>query len=207
MRVLLVRHGESEGNASGIIQGRLDYGLTAAGRAQAECVADYLAAQGVTRIVSSPLLRAHQTAEIIAARLGLPIEPDPRLQEYDIGAISGLSPAQVRERFPEVISSWQKGLRPHYPGAEDRDAFHVRVRDVLEHLADSDGTVLGVTHGGVIASACHTVIGLEQERGGLFETANCAVTEVTRDRSGRLVLTRTNDTCHLGRLLTLVDRG
>jgi broad specificity phosphatase PhoE len=207
MRILLVRHGESEGNASGIVQGHMDFGLTALGRLQAARLAEHLANEGAVRIVSSPLRRAWETADILSQRLALPIEPDARLQEHDVGAISGLNAAQIRERFPEIIAAWQKGIRPTFPGAEEREAFHRRVRAALDHLATFDETVIAVAHGGVIASICYAIVGADTSRRGLFETANCAVTEVTKDRAGRLVLARMNDTCHLDDLVTTVDRG
>lgn len=207
MRLFLVRHGESEGNASGIVQGRLDFGLTDAGREQARLAAEHLASHPVERLVSSPLRRARETAEVIADRLGLSVEFDDALQEYDMGVVSGLDARQIRERFPDVLAAWQKGIRPRFPGAEDRADFHARVRATLDRLTAIDGPVVAVAHGGVIASICYAVVGADPERRGLFETANCAITEVSRDRAGRLVLARVNDTCHLEGLVTLADRG
>jgi broad specificity phosphatase PhoE len=207
MRLLLVRHGESEGNASGIIQGRLDFGLTPTGIEQARHVANHLSRDGLARIVSSPLKRAWQTAEIISDVLAVPIEADDDLLEYDVGAVSGLRAPEIREKFPEIMAAWQKGIRPVFPGAEDRAHFHVRVRGALDRLCAGDETVLAVTHGGVISSICYAVVGAHPDRRGLFETANCAVTEVVKDRSGRLALARANDTCHLDGLVTVVDRG
>ena len=207
MRLLLVRHGESEGNASGIVQGRLDYGLTELGRQQAAQVAEYLAREPVDHLVSSPLKRAWQTAEAIGERLGVMPRAEPDLQEYDVGAISGLSGPQIREKFPEVIAQFQKGLRPDFPGAEGRDVFHARVRALIDRLTEQDQTTVAVAHGGVVGAVCYYVLGLDVTRRGMFETANCAVTEITRDRVGRLVLSRANDTCHLEGLVTVADRG
>jgi broad specificity phosphatase PhoE len=207
VRLILVRHGESEGNAGGIVQGRLDFGLTARGMEQARLAAEYLAGHSLDRLASSPLRRARETAEVFAERLGLPLEFDDALQEYDMGAVSGLNAGQIRERFPEIVAAWQKGIRPAFPGAEDRTAFHARVRTALDRLTALDEAVVAIAHGGVVASMCYAVVGAEPDRRGLFETANCAITEITRDRSGRLVLARVNDTCHLEGRVTFADRG
>jgi broad specificity phosphatase PhoE len=185
----------------------MDFGLTERGIAQARETAEVLAAEGVQRLLASPLKRAWQTAEIIGARLGLESEPEPDLQEYDVGAISGLSAPQIREKFPEIVASWQKGIRPAFPGAEDRDVFHARVHGTLERLRKKDETSVLVTHGGVVISVCYAVLGIDVNRRGLLEAANCGITEVTVDRGGRLVLNRMNDTCHLDGMVTVVDRG
>ena len=64
-----------------------------------------------------------------------------------------------------------------------------------------------VAQGGVISLLCFLVTGVEMRRTGVFESANCGITEVVRDRAGRLVLRRHNDTCHLDGLVTRADRG
>ena len=207
MTLYLIRHGESEGNASGVIQGRLDFGLTGLGRDQAQATADRLAGMGVHHIVTSPLRRAFETASIIAGGVGRPVAADPDLQEYDIGAASGLTGPQLRERFPEIVAEYQKGLLPVFPGEEGREPFTNRVVAALDRLLSLDGTVVAVAHGGVVAAICMHVVGLPKERRGSFEAANCAITEVTRDRAGRMVLVRHNDTCHLDGIVTAVDRG
>jgi broad specificity phosphatase PhoE len=197
MRLVFVRHAESEGNARGVAQGLLDFGLTDAGRAQAEALAVRLKARTVDRLVSSPLRRSAETAAVIAAALGLTVEFDDGLKEYDIGEVSGLTGAQIRERYPEVIAAYQKGIRPAFPGEEGREAFDLRVQAVLGRLQEHEGTVVAVAHGGVITAVCALVAGIETRRLGAFEMANCAITEIGRDRAGRLVLLRQNDTCHL----------
>ena len=206
MRLILIRHGESEGNAGGFVQGRLDFGLTALGRLQAHATAERFAPESVDRIVSSPLLRASETASIIGASMGKSVEHEPGLMEYDMGAASGLTGVQIREKFPEVIAQFQKGLRPSFPGEEGREAFHARVRAVLDRFSATTETVIAVAHGGVVGAVCQMVVGLDSSRRGAFEAANCSITEIGLDRLGRMVLLRQNDTCHLD-VVTAVDRG
>lgn len=207
MRLLLVRHGQSTGNSSGVIQGHLDFELSELGLQQARATAKRLADEQVDRIVSSPLRRAVDTAGLIAESLGLAVETDPALLEYNIGMIAGLTGAQVRERHPEVVEAYRRGERPVLPGEEGRDVFLKRVSGALEVLRESGQTVVAVAHGGVIGAFCYTALGLDYRLPGMFEVANCSITEIRLDRSGRLVLQRHNDTCHLGELTTVLDAG
>jgi broad specificity phosphatase PhoE len=207
MRLILIRHGESEGNASGVIQGRMDFGLSPTGLLQARATAAHLAALEVDRVVTSPLRRAADTAETIAGPLGQSVVHMPELMEYDIGEASGLSNAELRERFPDVFGAYTTGRRPTFPGEEGRDTFNARLQAALGELGAMGGTTVAVAHGGVISSLCHIVVGLDTHRPGAFHVANCSITEVVRDRAGRLVLARHNDTCHLEGIETFADRG
>ncbi len=207
MRLLIVRHGQSEGNASGVIQGHLDFGLSELGWRQAEATAARLAGEKVDRVIASPLKRAWDTAGVIAGALGLEAEARPALTEYNIGAISGLTGPQVRERFPEMMAAYQRGERPRFPGEEGREEFLQRVSTVLHGLRDTGETVVAVAHGGVVGALCYAALGLDYGRPGMFRVANCSITEFARDRTGRVVVQRVNDVCHLGDLLSDGDRG
>ena len=139
----------------------------------------------------------------MAELLRIPIEPDPDLQEFDVGEVSGLTGPQARERFPDLAQRWPHAL----PGAESREAFHRRIREAFARMLEMDATVVAVAHGGVVSGICYAVLGMDTSRRGLVETANCAVTEITRDRGGRLVISRLNDTCHLEGHATNLDLG
>jgi len=207
MRLILVRHGESEGNAGGIIQGRLDFDLSPTGLRQAQLTARHLARFAIDRVVTSPLLRAARTAESIGIELSLDVAPMPSLVEYDMGAASGLTGAQLREKFPEIVRSGPASARPAFPGEEGRTVFHTRLRAALDELAKDAGTTVAVAHGGVISALCHIVVGADLQRPGAFHVGNCSLTEINRDRAGRFVLVRHNDTCHLDGITTFTDRG
>jgi broad specificity phosphatase PhoE len=206
-RIILVRHGESEGNAAGVLQGRLDYALSELGRRQAALTAQRLAGTGAYQVLSSPLLRASATAALIAERLELKLRLEPDLAEYDIGDASGLTPAELRERFPEVVQARSIGDRLRFPGEEGRDVFQDRLRQALGRMTETEGTTIAVAHGGVISAMCHMVVGLDVNRPGAFHVGNCSLTELRPDRTGALVIHRHNDTCHLDDLATFVDRG
>jgi len=209
MRLILIRHGQSEGNASGVVQGRLDFGLSELGERQALATSLRLRDAKIERIITSPLRRAAETARAIAEPHGLLVEPEPALMEYDIGVVSGLTGAEIRERHPEVAAAYARGERPRFPGEEGREAFRQRVSAVVHaiHEAGSTETIVAVAHGGVVNAVCGIVLGLDIRRPGVFQVANCSLTELVTDRTGRLVLRRHNDVCHLDGLMTSNDRG
>jgi len=207
VRLILVRHGESIGNAAGVLQGRLDYGLSERGLAQAKLTAERLQAEPLVRIVSSPLKRAAETARFVSSAVSVPVQFDDDLAEYDIGEGAGLTPAELRERFPELLQPRPHGERFAFPGEEGRDHFHQRLAGALARYQQLDGLTVAVAHGGVVSAICHLVVGLDLHRRGIFQVGNCSLTEVITDRSGRLMLARHNDMCHLEGIATLADRG
>ena len=208
MKLILVRHGESVGNFENRLQGQEDYPLTDLGEKQAALTADRLAAEGVTRLYTSPLLRAAATAEAIAGRLGCETMVLPGVAEYSFGALSGMTYREVREHFaatPETAN-----LPPNereYPGEEGRENFARRVTDAIWGIVDGhrDDTAAVVSHGGPIALFCQTVLGLAYKRPMPFSVDNCslAIIDVTHDGltgERRAVLAGLNDTCHLAPL-------
>ena len=207
MRLLLVRHGQSEGNASGVVQGHVDFGLSDLGWRQAEATAAALAPLKVDRVVASPLKRAFDTAKVIGAAAGVAVEPFPGLMEYNIGAASGLTGAEIRLRFPDIMSAYRRGERPRFPGEEGREIFLQRVSSILDEFRETDLSVVAVAHGGVVGALCYAALGLDYGRPGLFRVANCSITEFRRDRAGRVVVHRMNDICHLGEHVTANDIG
>ena len=85
--------------------------------------------------------------------------------------------------------------------------FAVRVREVLDSIRGRDETIAAVAHGGVIGALCSMVVGRQDDgRPNIFRVGNCSLTEIVADRTGRLVLLRQNDTCHLEEL-TVADLG
>lgn len=126
--IYYVRHGESEGNAAGVLVGAtMDSPLTKNGEEQAKSAAPLLADKQIGLIVSSPLVRAHRTAEIIAKELGYKgkIITNDLLKERDFGAASGLPRAQAYE----LLDSPQGA-----EGVETVEAFYQRMQQVLAWL-------------------------------------------------------------------------
>ena len=196
MPLLLVRHGESEGNARGIMQGQREFPLTEHGHRQAAAVAERFRTETVHRLLSSPLGRAAATAAPIATALGIEAVEDIRLMEYDFGDASGLTFAEMVERYPHIGQARARGERPAYPGEEGIEPFRTRVRDAVHALGAGDEITVAVTHAGFINAALVSAFGFVEYR-TVSRPVNCAITELAVDRAGRLVVRRLNDACHL----------
>lgn len=147
--IYLIRHGQTEWNALGRFQGRLDSPLTAQGRAQAQRIGlrlgTVLKGAPLPLLYASPLGRARQTAEIVALHAGLaPPRLDDRLQEHSLGSWDGLTLDDIEARRPELLT----GSTPHdwffrSPDGETLDAARERTQ---AWLAEAQGTVVVVTH-------------------------------------------------------------
>lgn len=151
-RLFVLRHAQSEWNADGRWQGHADPPLSDAGRAQAAAAAARLSGE-VREAVSSDLLRAAQTADVIAEALGLgPVTLEPGLREIDVGEWTGLTRAEIEERWPGLLDEWRAGRLTSIPGGEDREAFRERIVASLGRLAGRapDTPLLVVTHAGAI---------------------------------------------------------
>ncbi len=149
----IARHAESTWNAEGRWQGQGDPPLSRLGERQAQALAQRLARRGVRSLVSSDLARAAQTAAIAGQRLGVAPRLEPRLRERDVGAWSGLRPAEIADRFPEELARMRAGdpdLRPG--GGESFRELETRVRAAFAEIAaEGDaGGVAVITHLGVI---------------------------------------------------------
>ena len=145
-RLLLIRHGQSVWNASKRWQGQADPPLSDLGRQQAEAAAARL--QPTEMVAASTLQRARASAEIIAETWGSdPPILVPELIERDVREFSGLTRAQINERYPGYL---ENGRRP--PGWEGDDALLARIMAGVSRLADvvGDCSAVVVTHGGVI---------------------------------------------------------
>lgn len=153
-RVLLLRHGQSTWNAEQRWQGQADPPLSPLGAAQARQAGERLRAEAapVAEVVASDLGRAHTTARILSEELGL--DPDavvlePGLRERNVGEWSGLTRPEIEAKWPGILEDWSQGKMTVIPGGEGD--IGPRVAPVVERLAaEADGTVLAVTHGGVI---------------------------------------------------------
>ncbi|HVE93483.1 MAG TPA: histidine phosphatase family protein [Acidimicrobiales bacterium] len=165
-RLLLVRHGQSIWNAQRRWQGSADPPLSEAGRAQALALAEAVSGEDVDAVVSSDLIRARETAEIVMAEFGLTgLTIEPRFRERDVGEVSGLTVEEIDARWPGLLDQWRAGTLLQMPGGEAD--ITPRVTSALADLAaDPPGqVVLVVTHGGVIG-AIDRHFGIAYERIG-----------------------------------------
>ncbi len=163
--LVLVRHGDTEWNRTGRVQGLSDIPLNDTGRRQAREAGRRLRGQRWTAIASSPLSRAAETAEIIAREAGLPApELVEALVERNYGAAEGLTGAEIDARYGGVLTA-----------RESREAVLERVKPALLQLAERhpDGRVLVVSHGGVIGSLVRDATGWAwPERGVRIENGS-----------------------------------
>jgi len=195
MTVILVRHGESEGNIRRVMQGQLDLPLTDAGREQARLVAARIASMPVAAIYASPLSRAFETAEVIAGHHGLAVHPVEDLQEGAWGEAQGLT-------WPEVITRWRvddgRALAEVIPGAEAAGALRSRAARAIDALLDrhEHDVAVCVSHAGTIAQLIAHLIGMPEGHLPRLSTGNTAVT-VVEGAASEPVIRMLNDMCHL----------
>lgn len=157
---VFLRHGESIGNAQSRWQGQSDYPLTDRGRAQARALAERWRAEEVTfdLVISSPLVRARETAEIVAAAVNAKIEFDPVLLERHIGEMEGLTAEEVRKRpQPPYVTPYDS-----IGGEGEGDwALFLRAGQALHRLLRRRAaSYLIVSHGGLLNQLMNAIIGI-----------------------------------------------
>lgn len=157
MRLYFVRHGESEANTLRVISNReSQYGLTALGRQQAAMLADQLKAVPFTAIYSSPILRARETAEILAQSLHLPYQITEALREYDCGTLEEKSDEASWKLHSEIAKDWtqnQNHLRKPDGGEnflEIKKRFLPFIESFSQNGAPQEKHLLFVSHGGLL---------------------------------------------------------
>ncbi|MFI9079605.1 bifunctional RNase H/acid phosphatase [Streptomyces sioyaensis] len=200
---VLLRHGETaltpEKRFSG--SGGTDPELSAAGRRQAEATAAALAARGtIQAVVSSPLRRCRETAEAVAARLGLEVRIEEGLRETDFGAWEGLTFAEVRERYPEDLDAWLASAKAEPTGGGESFAAVARrvavARDKL--LARYAGrTVLLVTHVTPVKTLVRLALGAPPEALFRMELSAASLSAVAYYSDGNASVRLLNETAHL----------
>ncbi|MFG2425450.1 bifunctional RNase H/acid phosphatase [Streptomyces sp. NPDC048448] len=200
---VLLRHGETpltpQKRFSG--SGGTDPSLSDVGREQAERAAAALAARGtIQAIVASPLTRTRQTAEAVAARLGLDVAIEDGLRETDFGAWEGLTFAEVRERHPDDLNAWLASPKAEPTGGgESFEATARRVAATRDRLVASYAgrTVLLVTHVTPIKTFVRLAIGAPSESLFRMELSAASLSAVAYYADGNASLRLFNDTSHL----------
>jgi probable phosphoglycerate mutase len=204
-RFIVIRHGETHWNREGRIQGHLDSALTEEGSGQAEAVAERLAKQNVDVLYSSDLGRARQTARRIAERCGLDILTDRRLREKNLGVFQGLTATDMKAQFPVEYARYLS-REPSFviPGGESARQFFDRTVSCFEDLASrtSGGTVVVVTHGGVLGCLYRHVGRMPLDAARDFSLLNASFNAFRYD-SGTWTKEVWGDVSHLTRENTL----
>jgi probable phosphoglycerate mutase len=185
--IVMVRHGETNWNRDNRFQGHADPPLNETGRRQARALARDLRDDRLSALYTSPLQRAAETAAIVARELELEVRLLEALREVDVGSWSGLTRAEVEDRFPEGYRRWLD----YGHGWDDGETYADLGRRVLAGLVEIAAThpgerVLAVTHGGPIRSALAAATGVKfaDARRSINVVGNCAVVRLAI-RDGR----------------------
>ncbi len=181
-RILIVRHGETEWNLEGRVQGHLDSPLTDLGVKQAEAAAEALLSESIDLLVSSDLLRARKTAEIISSRLGMGALIDARLRERNLGSVQGFTKDELQQQHPVEFESFPSSGPDHaYPGGETTRQHVDRIVACLTDLAEehTGKHIAVVTHGGSVSCFLRYVLDLPMDRPRRFSLFNACFSRFT----------------------------
>ncbi len=176
MKLIVIRHGESEADLLDVHEGRADFALTERGHRQAEAMANYVADNyDISKIYASTLTRAKQTAQHLSDKTGISIVFDENLMEFNNGLLAGLPRAVVREKYPEV---------PDLPidkavyGQESQVEFRQRAENALSRImneAENDETIAVVSHGGMINQLYRSFFNMPVDCIYFFNTADTGI--------------------------------
>jgi broad specificity phosphatase PhoE len=206
-RVLLIRHGQSRGNAEGRFGGHTAIPLSQRGRKQAEATAHALAADGgITAIYSSDLKRAVQTAEPLSKRTHLPIIQTEAFRERSVGVMEGLTFEEAAQQHPEQYQALIRRDIDHVLlGGESYRQMLDRASAYLDQILKEHrgGTVAVFSHTGTICILTLHLIGAldaPELRPVWIATTNCGITRIELRADGFIKLLTVNDTRHLSKV-------
>ncbi|NLZ62518.1 MAG: histidine phosphatase family protein [Lentisphaerae bacterium] len=199
--MVIVRHGETEGNRTRTLQGQSNTDLNQVGRLQVERLALRLQKQApFTAVYSSDLQRAMDTARIILEKIpAAPLIPTPALREWNLGHLQGYTWAELEDKSPGVREAFRQGGEDvQAPGGEKRSELEKRVRECLQSLAlrHVGERILLVSHGGALRSMFKYVVGVPKAPNLLPVTSNASYNQIVYD-NGSWQLLCWNDTAHL----------
>jgi probable phosphoglycerate mutase len=186
-RVLAVRHGETAWNVQTRVQGQLDIGLNERGRWQATRLDEALADETIDAVYSSDLARARDTAVALAARRGLPLHHDVGLRERGFGTFEGHTFADIEQRWPEQSLRWRRRDPEFGPdGGEALRDFYARAVATALRLAErhTGGTVLLVTHGGVLDCLYRAATRIELQAPRTWQLVNAGINRLLHSAEG-----------------------
>lgn len=203
--VVIVRHGETDWNRVGRIQGHREIDLNLRGRDQAKALAACLAGERLDAIFSSDLARAHTTAKLIAVRIRRKVVTDPRLRECDLGVLAGLTHEEAGDRYPDAYAVYCNGIGDTpIPGGESPRQRHERVVEVVAGLAKRyrGGRLLIVTHGGPLEDCYRHATGMPLQTAKDFQLYNAGINRFVVE-AGKWRIESWGEIEHLERIGTL----
>ena len=202
MKLIAVRHGETEWNRAQREMGQMNSPLTPLGVQQAKALAQRLGRISFAALYSSDLGRAMETAEIIAMESHVPITVDAGLRERCMGIFEGLTVDEMRQRYPQERAEFER-YDPDYAvlGGESARQRSERGARTLTAIAERHvgQTVVAVTHGGLLMGFFEFVLGMQPGNGQGFLRTNCSYNSFEYSE-GKWTLDTWNDTSHLSGL-------
>lgn len=201
--LVLIRHGETDMNRELRFQGHVDVALNAMGLEQARRLAARLAGEQAHALYASDLLRAQQTAQPIGASLALQPVAEPGLREQSFGRVDGMRVDDIKEQHPQAWEGWSRFEADFaMPEGESTRQFHARVMQAVYRLAAAhgDGTLVLVTHGGVLDMIYRTARSLGLGGPRQSDIPNAGLNRVRVREEGGIDILHWADTRHLADL-------
>ncbi len=197
--IILIRHGETEWNVAGRLQGQHDSPLTAAGVAQTKALARRMKHESFTHIYSSDLGRAFQTAEAVAKMTGHTVLPDIRLREKGLGTLEGLTWDEATQQHPDVVAELDQ--RPHEYVIPDGESGKQMLERTLHFLTEmvakhAGERIVAVTHGAVLSSLLRYILKIPRGTDRRFHILNTSIHEIAWE-SDEWWLTMLGDSRHV----------
>ena len=199
VKIILIRHGETDWNREQIFRGRIDVALNEVGLAQAGAVKESLKDVKIDRIYSSPLSRAFETASVLSENRGLEVEIEKGFIDIDFGKWQGLSHEKVKEEHNGIYEIWL--AEPHkvvFPEGESLEDVSKRSMEALERVIENHlgETLAIVSHRVLNKVLLCAILGLKLSRFWYIKQDTCAINRFEY-KDGNYYITLINDTCHL----------
>ncbi len=185
--ILVIRHGETDWNAQGRLQGILDTPLNSNGLRQAQEAGHSLKSQGIQCIYASPMLRARKTAEIISETIGVPLVFREDLREKDFGEMQGLRVDEIDALYGDMLWEMRSILDLAPPGGESSREVIERLEPVIEEIEGLGQRVLIVTHGAVARVLYKMLAEPEEDLFHQFKLDNCEILTFKPVPQGRYI--------------------
>lgn len=201
MKLYLIRHGQTDWNVAGRIQGGTDIPLNDTGRKQAACLAKGMERRPVTRVYCSTLSRAFETAEAIGKSQNVPVYRLSELEEVNYGYWEGLTMEEIEQRYPKELEQWYLSpVEVAPPGGETQTQVYERCgRAIKKIVAQADGDVAVVSHGATVVFLLEYMLegtGREEEEDIIVGNASISTVEYDPETK-RFALMELNDQKHL----------
>lgn len=198
----MIRHGQTEWNITGRIQGKTDIPLNAIGLHQGRLLSKAMEKHSVSAVYASPLKRAYETALLLAVPGGLLVSTLKELCEVDFGLWEGLTWEEINKLYPDDFKAWDENPVRNTPtGGERKESSKGRCRKAMEHILKREtGDVAIVAHGGILVFVADYLLRSQKDRNEVI-VRNASITTIEYDReTERGTLISLNDVSHLAEL-------